>query len=67
MLDTTRDTITVSEGLSSIEDIQALENQVKEAGFSTELLKYGIGGLLVSKDKTRDSLSAAYKLTATEY
>jgi hypothetical protein len=61
------DTITISEGLSSIEAVRNLEKTVKEAGFSTESLKYGIGGLLVSKDKTRDSVSAAYKLTATEH
>jgi nicotinic acid phosphoribosyltransferase len=67
MLDSKRDTVTVSEGLSSIEAVRALEEKVKKAGFSTELLKYGIGGLLVSKDKTRDSVSGAYKLTDTEF
>ncbi|MDR0607626.1 MAG: hypothetical protein LBG52_04705 [Candidatus Peribacteria bacterium] len=66
MLDPKRDTITVSEGLSDIEAVRALEEKVKKAGFSTALLKYGIGNLLVAKDKTRDAVSGAYKLTDTE-
>jgi hypothetical protein len=58
MLDPQRDTITISEKLSSIEEVEILEKKVKKADFSTELLKYGMGGLLVSEDKTRNSVSA---------
>ncbi|MDR2541433.1 MAG: nicotinamide phosphoribosyltransferase domain-containing protein [Candidatus Peribacteria bacterium] len=65
MSDTTRDKICISEGIGSIEKIKNLEDTVREAGFSTAFLSYGSGGLLVSKDKTRDSVSAAYKLTNT--
>jgi nicotinic acid phosphoribosyltransferase len=65
MLDPARDYITISEGISSKEAIKNLEDAVRAAGFSTALLKYGSGGLLVAKDKTRDSVSAAYKLTNT--
>jgi nicotinic acid phosphoribosyltransferase len=65
MSDTARDKVCVSEGISTIEKLKNLENTVRENGFSTAFLSYGSGGLLVSKNKTRDSVSAAYKLTNT--
>ncbi|MDR0860993.1 MAG: hypothetical protein LBO09_08780 [Candidatus Peribacteria bacterium] len=65
MFDPKRDKICVSEGINTIEKIKNLEDMVRANGFSTESLSYGSGGLLVSKNKTRDSVSAAYKLTNT--
>lgn len=66
MRDSLQDKVSVSEWISSEKAIKELEIAVKEIGFGTEFLAYGIGGLLVAKDKTRDSVSAAYKLTNTE-
>lgn len=40
---------------------------MKEAGFNPkDHIMYGLGGLLVAKEKTRDKLSVGYKLTETE-
>ncbi|MCF7835117.1 hypothetical protein K9M48_03615 [Candidatus Gracilibacteria bacterium] len=66
MLDPTLDKIVVAD-ISSIDDIRRVENAVREAGFDPkDFIQYGLGGLLVARNKTRDALSAAYKLTNIE-
>jgi hypothetical protein len=50
-----------------MDDIRRVENAVKEAGFDPkQFIQYGLWWLLVARNKTRDALSAAYKLTDIE-
>ena len=66
MLDPKLDKIVVAD-ISSIDDIKRVENAVSEAGFDPkDWIQYWLGWLLVARNKTRDALSAAYKLTDTE-
>ncbi|HBB04355.1 TPA: hypothetical protein DCZ39_05705 [Patescibacteria group bacterium] len=66
MLDPTLDKIVVAD-ISTMDDIRRVENAVKEAGFNPkDFIQYGLGGLLVARSKTRDAVSAGYKLTHTE-
>ena len=66
MLDPHLDKIVVAD-ISTMDDIRRVENAVKEAGFDPkQFIQYGLGWLLVARNKTRDALSAAYKLTNTE-
>lgn len=66
MLDPKLDKIVVAD-ISTVDDVRRVEEAVKAAGFSPEdFIQYGLGGLLVARNKTRDALSAAYKLTQTE-
>ncbi|MCX6824448.1 MAG: hypothetical protein NT085_04975 [candidate division SR1 bacterium] len=66
MLDPTLDKVVVAD-ISTVEDVRNVENAVIEAGFDPkDFIQYGLGGLLVARNKTRDALSAAYKLTQTE-
>nr|MDD3720289.1 nicotinamide phosphoribosyltransferase domain-containing protein [Candidatus Gracilibacteria bacterium] len=53
--------------ISTIEDIVEVELAVTEAGFNPkDYIVYGLGGLLIAREKTRDIVSAGYKLSATE-
>ena len=66
MCDPDMDKVMASD-ISSIEGIRHVENSVREAGFDPkDFIMYGLGGLLVAKEKTRDKLSVGYKLTDTE-
>lgn len=61
-LDPNRDKIVVAD-ISSIDEIREMEKYVREAGFNPkDFIVYGLGGLLVARNKTRDALSMAYKL-----
>jgi len=66
MLDPTLDKIVVAD-ISTVDDVRHVEDAVTEAGFNpNDFIQYGLWGLLVARNKTRDALSAAYKLTETE-
>jgi putative nicotinate phosphoribosyltransferase len=66
MLDPQLDKIVVAD-ISTVDDVRRVERAVQEAGFDPkQFIQYGLGGLLVARNKTRDALSAAYKLTNTE-
>lgn len=66
MMDPARDKIVV-EDISDVEKIREIEAKVEEAGFDPKkFVVYGLGGLLVAKNKLRDAMSATYKLTATK-
>ncbi|MFA6255719.1 MAG: hypothetical protein WC606_00920 [Candidatus Absconditabacterales bacterium] len=66
MLDPKLDKIVVAD-ISTVDDVRRVEEAVTAAGFnSIDFIQYGLGGLLVARNKTRDALSAAYKLTNTE-
>jgi nicotinamide phosphoribosyltransferase len=65
MLDPALDKIVVAD-ISSVADVIRMEETVTAAGFDPKkFLVYGLGGLLVATGKTRDALSAAFKLTET--
>ncbi len=50
--------------ISSVEQLIEIENKIAEAGFDPKkYIVYGLGWLLVAKEKTRDQLSGWYKLT----
>lgn len=62
-----KDKICISDGVSTIEKFNDVCNKVREAWFDPELyLIFWIGWWLVTNNKTRDEMSAAYKLTNTE-
>lgn len=66
MLDPALDKVVVAD-ISSVEDVIRVEEAVVAAGFDPKkFIVYGLGGLLVATKKTRDALSAAFKLTETE-
>lgn len=66
MLDPILDKIVVAD-ISTVDDVRRVEEAVINAGFDPKkFIQYGLGGLLVARNKTRDALSAAYKLTETE-
>lgn len=66
MLDPILDKIVVAD-ISTVDDIRRVEDAVIAAGFDPkEFIQYWLGWLLVARNKTRDALSAAYKLTNTE-
>ncbi len=66
MLDPILDKIVVAD-ISTVDDVRRVEDAVIAAGFDPkEFIQYGLGWLLVARNKTRDALSAAYKLTETE-
>ncbi len=66
MLDPALDKIVVAD-ISSLSDITHIEGAVERAGFDPKkFLVYGLGGLLVATKKTRDALSAGFKLAETE-
>ncbi len=66
MCDPDMDKIVASD-ISTIDGIRKVENDVTAAGFNPkDFIMYGLGGLLVAKEKTRDKLSVGYKVTETE-
>ena len=66
MLDPALDKVVVAD-ISSVADVIRVEEAVAKAGFDPKkFIVYGLGGLLVATKKTRDALSAAFKLTETE-
>ncbi len=66
MLDPKLDKIVVAD-ISTVDDVRRVEDAVIAAGFNPkDFIQYGLGWLLVARNKTRDALSAAYKLTDTE-
>jgi len=66
MLDPILDKIVVAD-ISTVDDVRRVEDAVTAAGFDPkQFIQYGLGWLLVARNKTRDALSAAYKLTQTE-
>ncbi|MFA7285091.1 MAG: nicotinamide phosphoribosyltransferase domain-containing protein [Candidatus Absconditabacterales bacterium] len=53
--------------VSSIDAIKTVEQAVQQAGCKPEqYIVYGLGGLLIAKDKLRDSISAAFKMTQVD-
>ena len=64
MLDPVLDRIVIAD-VSSIEKLESIETALGEIGFidAKKYVSYGLGGLLVTREKTRDTLSAGYKLT----
>ena len=67
MTDPRKDKICISDGVSTIEKFNDVCNKVREAWFDPELyLIFWIGWWLVTNNKTRDEMSAAYKLTNTK-
>ena len=67
MTDSKKDKICISDGVSTIEKFNKVCDQIREAWFDPEsYLVFGIWWWLIANNKTRDALSAAYKLTNTE-
>ena len=67
MVNPKTDKICISDGVSTIEKFKNVCDIVKEAWFNPEsYLIFWIWGWLVTNNKTRDAMSAAYKLTNTE-
>lgn len=67
MMNPKTDKICISDGVSTIEKFKNVCNIVKEAWFDPEsYLVFWIWWWLVTNNKTRDAMSAAYKLTDTE-
>ena len=66
MLDPAKDKIIVAD-ISDIDRIREMEEKVKNAWFEPkDFIVYGLGWILVAKNKLRDVVSAWYKLTKTE-
>lgn len=66
MLDPELDKIVVAD-ISTIDDLIKVETAVTEAWFDPkQFIMYGLGGLLIAREKTRDKVSGGYKLTNTE-
>ena len=67
MLDPIRDKIIIAD-ISDVSQIRAIETMVHvKCGIDPkDFILYGLGGLLVAKNKLRDAVSAAFKLTQTE-
>jgi len=66
MLDPAKDKIVVAD-ISNVDKIREIEEKVREAGFEPkDFILYGLGGLLVARNKLRDTVSAAFKLTQIE-
>lgn len=66
MLDPKLDKIVVAD-ISTVDDVRRVEDAVKNAGFNpVDYIQYGLGWLLVARNKTRDAISGGYKLTKTE-
>ncbi len=63
LLDPKLDKIVVAD-ISNVDKIKEIEEKVKLAWFEPkDFILYGLGGLLVARNKLRDALSAAFKLT----
>lgn len=67
MLDPVRDKIIIAD-ISDVSQIRAIETMVSvQCNIDPkQFILYGLGGLLVAKNKLRDAVSAAFKLTETE-
>ena len=66
LLDPLKDKIVVAD-ISNVDKIREIEDKVREIWFDPkDFIVYWLGGLLVIKNKLRDSVSAAFKLTKTE-
>ena len=66
ILDPKYDKIVIAD-ISDFEKIKEIEKKVTKAGFDPKkYIAYGLGGLMIAKNKTRDAVSGAYKLTNTE-
>ena len=67
MMDPKKDKICISDGVSTIEKFNKVCDAIRDAWFAPEkYLVFGIWWWLIANNKTRDALSAAYKLTNTE-
>lgn len=67
MIDNENHNKIVVEDLSTVDDIIQIEEAVKNAGFDpVKHIIYGSGGLIMAKNKTRDAMSAGYKVINTE-
>ena len=67
MMDPKKDKICISDGVSTIEKFNKVCDAIRDAWFDPEkYLVFGIWWWLIANNKTRDALSAAYKLTNTE-
>lgn len=66
MLDPAKDKIIVAD-ISDVDRIREMEEKVREAWFEPkDFIVYGLGWILVAKNKLRDVVSAGYKLTKTQ-
>jgi len=66
MMDPKKDKICISDGVSTIEKFKKVCNTIRDAWFDPKsFLMFWIGWWLVTNGKTRDAVSAAYKLTNT--
>lgn len=66
LTDPTLDKIVIAD-ISSMDEIARIEREIEVAGFDPKkYIVYGLGGILVAKNKLRDTVSAAYKLTDRE-
>ncbi len=66
MLDPKLDKIVVAD-ISTVDDVRRVEEAVTAAWFDPkDFIQYWLGWLLVARNKTRDALSAGYKLINTE-
>jgi len=67
MLDPVRDKIIIAD-ISDVSQIRAIESMIRiQCNIEPkDFILYGLGGLLVARNKLRDAVSAAYKLTLTE-
>ena len=67
MTDPKKDKICISDGVSTIEKFNKVCDAIREAWFDPKsFLMFGIWGGLIANNKTRDAVSAAYKLTNTD-
>ena len=67
MMNPKQDKICISDWVSTIEKFNKVCDAVRDAGFDPEkYLVFWIWWWLIANNKTRDALSAAYKLTNTE-
>ena len=66
MLNPALDKIVVAD-ISTVDDVRRVEEAVTAAWFNPkDFIQYWLGWLLVARNKTRDALSAGYKLINTE-
>jgi len=66
MIDDPKHNKVIPADISTIDDIKEIEEAVKQAGFDPKKhIFYGIWGLLVAKNKTRDAMSAWFKAINT--
>lgn len=66
LTDPSLDKIVIAD-ISNIDEIARIERELETMGFDPKAyVVYGLGGILVAKNKLRDTVSAAYKLTDRE-